>query len=384
MADTLEQMGQKIQEYKEKYAEYKKYFTSEESLGGTAITPFEQGCLTFINNAIISVESEIKKRKELLTKVTITDVKDHYSLLFKRINHFVDDKVDNTYIEWQKHIVSVGSCYAKAFDIFEKTVEAQDKYKADLANIAGSILSIAGIGTLSWLSTTGKLAAVLTKLSATQVNVVEDIAQGAWDKAVSYGATQWPSSMKKDFTGPLVFQNTFSLKILKGYQAVRTELLKHAGAAIACEAKMLEYQTAKTGNAKSEYEKFIKFEANVIAAIAAAKNWVTNTPPSIDTAELTKDLERGFWAGWIPRLKGYRTVRLPSVDEFGVSDPNGSMSYKVDTFDTWFSSDLKKRLTLLIPLEGIGVGKDGLWWVSENDVKLLISWANSFNPTQKF
>ncbi len=115
------------------------------------------------------------------------------------------------------------------------------------------------------------------------------------------------------------------------------------------------------------------FEANVILAIAAAKSWVANTPPTINAGELTKDFERGFWSKWIPRLKGYRTIRNPTVDEFGVSDPYGGVSYKIDTFDTWFSSDLKQRLTLLIPLEGIGIGKNGLWWVSEDDVKLLIS-----------
>lgn len=92
-----------------------------------------------------------------------------------------------------------------------------------------------------------------------------------------------------------------------------------------------------------------------------------------------KDFERGFWSKWIPRLKGYKTVRVPTRDKTG-----GSELTEVDTFDTWFSYDLKQRLTLLIPLEGIGIGKNGLWWVTEDDVKLLIAWANRFSPTQKF
>ncbi len=379
MPDTLKQVEQKIQEYKKKYTEYLQYFKTEESRGGTEITKMEQAVLYFIDTSLKKIELEIIRRRKLLKKVTITDVKDHYSLLLKRIDQFVLNDIDGVYFKWHEHILSVGNCYSTAFDSFQETVEAQDKYKADLAAIAGMILSIVGVGTLSWISNTGQLAKVLYKLSTIQQNVVEDIAQEAWDKGLGYIVGKWPIPMKNDFKSPLVFQNNFSLKVLKGYQTIRTELLKHAAATIVCEEKMLEHQTAKTGNAQNEYENYIRFEANVLKAIMEIKKWTTDIPPSINSEELTKEFERGFWAGWIPRLKGSKIVSQRIDTDSPIRE-----QYEIDTIDTWFSSDLKKRLNLLIDLEGIGVGKDGLRWVSENDVELLISWAKSFKPAQIF
>ena len=215
-------------------------------------------------------------------------------------------------------------------------------------------------------------------MTANQQNVFEDIAQGGWDKIVSYQAANWPATVKKDFSEPLVFQNKISKKALSGYQIVRTEVLKHAKATIECEAKMLELQTKKIGDAKKEFENYIKYEAGVGKIIASAKTWVAKTPPSINAAELTKDFERGFWAGWLPRLKNHTAGKL-------ITGPGG-VGYipETTTYDAWLDRELKDRLTLLIDLKSIGVGKNGLDWTSQNDVKLLIKWAKAFKPTQKF
>ena len=383
MADSLAKMEADLESCKDQFNHYKKFFTSPDSLGGTKLTGFEQGALSFIESAITKLEAKVKERKELLTKVTISDVKDHYSLLLKKINQFVLDDIDGVYLKWQSHILSVGTCYTNADTIFKKTVEAQNKYKADLANIVGSIISVAGIGTLSWLSTTGKLGKVLIKLTANQQNVFEDIAQGGWDKIVSYQAANWPATVKKDFSEPLVFQNKISKKALSGYQIVRTEVLKHAKATIECEAKMLELQTKKIGDAKKEFENYIKYEAGVGKIIASAKTWVAKIPPSINAAELTKDFERGFWAGWLPRLHTHQPARIEYSPDHGL----GTVPRKVpasDSYDSWLDNELKDRLTALIDLKGIGVGEGGLWWTSSNDVKLLIKWAKAFKPTQKF
>jgi len=51
----------------------------------------------------------------------------------------------------------------------------------------------------------------------------------------------------------------------------------------------------------------------------------------------------------------------------------------------WWTSEFTKKLTDLIDLEKIGVGERGLDnWVSENDAKCLVRWAESFKASIQF
>lgn len=380
MADTLKEMEDKLQAYKSHYLEYKQYYESEASMGGQVITVAEQGSLAFINSAITKLEEEIKNRRALLSTVKMEDVTDYYALLFKKITLFIFNTLDSTYLKWQEHIISSGNSYATAVSKHETTVKNLEKHKADVANIAGSILSVAGLGTLSWLSSADKLKVVLKGLSEVQENVLEDVAQGGWDKVVSYSAGQPNNSIKTSFDSPLVFQNTIALKALRAYQAARQEVLKQAGACVQMEEYVLNLQTRNTGNAKEEYEKFIKFESNALKAITQSNTWAQKLPAETGGSyytSLQEDLERALWAKWLPGLKSVSTY-----ESSGSNYSTGGTRTVVNYDSWWWTEELCKRLTELIDLEAVGVGKNGLDdWVSGRDVELLISWANSFKQT---
>jgi hypothetical protein len=379
MSDTLKEMEDKLQAYKLEYAEYKKYYESEDSWGGQAITSAEQATLTFIKNAIDKVESKTKERRAVHSTVKMEDVTGHYAVLFKKITLFIFNTLDSSYLKWQEHIISVGNSYATAVTRHETTVSNLEKHKANVANIAGSILSVAGLGTLSWLSSADKLKGVLKGLSEIQENVLEDVAQGGWDKVVSYSAAQPNNSIKTNFDSPLVFQNTIALKALRKYQAAREEILKHGGACVQMEEYVLNLQTRNTGNAKAEYEKFIKFESNALKAITESSNWAQSLPAQTSGSYYTSlqdDLECALWAKWVPGLKSITTVQS-SGSNYSTGESRTVVSY--DTW--WWTDELCKRLDDFIDLEAIGIGKDGLDWVSGEDVRLLISWGNSFKQT---
>lgn len=384
MADTLAQMEQRLQKYKTQYTDYHKYFSSVESWGGEAITFAEEQALNFIKASIAAMEGEIKRRKELLTKVTISDVKDHYALLHKKIMLFVEKNVDDTYLQWKAHLLSVGNCYKNAADIHEKTVTNLEKHKADVANIAGSIISVAGLGAFSWLSSTDKLLVILKGISKSQQNVIEDIVQGGWDKAISFGASKWYGQVKAGYDSPLVFQNTITKKVLLSYQALRQEILHHAGAALVCEEQMLNLQTNKTGSPKEEYEQFIAFESNVLQVLTKSNVWVLDTPPNTGSSyyqDLTDDFERGFWAKWLPGLRSVKTYAQPATND-ATRYGKGDYVKKTEYDSWWWTTELCNRLTNLIDLKKIGVGENGLdSWVSGTDVKLLIAWAETFEQT---
>lgn len=380
MSDTLKEMEDKLQSYKLKYKEYKTYYESEESRGGQVITTLEQASLAFIDNAINVIEGKMKERRALHSTVKMEDVTDHYSLLFKKITLFIFQTLDSTYLKWQEHIISSGNCYATAVNRHETTVNNLEKHKANIANIAGSILSVAGLGTLSWLSSADKLQGVLKGLSEVQENILEDVAQGSWDKVVSYSASQPNNSIQTSFDSPLVFQNTIALKALRAYQAAREEILKQAGACIQMEEYVLGLQTRNAGSAKAEYEKYIMFESSVIKAIEKSSSWAQSLPAETSGSyytSLKEDLERALWAGWMPSLKIVTTVQS-SGSNYSTGESHTSVSY--DSW--WWTDELCKRLTDLIDLDAIGVGKNGLDdWVSGKDVQLLISWAHSFEQT---
>lgn len=385
MSDTLDEMKKRLKKHQATLAEMKKEATSINSLGGKTIVKLEEYRMAMVEHTIQALANKIKERERLLSTVDMQDVINHYDSLYKRVNNQINTAND-TYTTWRVHIYNVGTYYNSAFSTFENTVNAQNKYKADLANIAASITSIVGMGTLSWLSTSGKLAAALSKinLNKEQANIMEDIAQGITDKVVSFAVPKLVEDTKIDLSGPLEFQNKISLKALKSFKAIYFELLRALESVTLCREAIVLMQTKKIGDAKKQFENFIKFEAGIGNALAKTKGWINEQPPSINAKALTDEFERTFWAGWIPRLKNEKTRIHTGHDEFGVEDPNYGETYTTVSFDTWFSSALKNRLYALIDMQSIGIGKGGLQWVSTNDVKLLITWANKFEFSLNF
>jgi len=382
-------MELQIQFFKKKYAEFENYFTSKDSFDGTNINKVEQITLDYIKVGISKIEAEIVERKQLLSNIDMQGVYNKYDLLLDTINSTWKG-VELTHKKWKNHIFSVGTCYAKAFETFEDTVKAQNQYKQDLANLTAAIISLMGVGTLSWISTSAILVEKFGKKIDDLFNIAEDVVQSFQDKAVTYAASKVGSVDKISLDGPLVFQNSISKKALAECTEILTKILICEGTVMECKKMIDSLRDQGIGSkhgsedAKIQYEHFIKVESAIVNCLMVAGKWIKKLPEPINTKELTKDFERGFWSKWLPRLKGTKTVKSPSRDEFGIRDPN-PVSYKVATYDDSFSSELSNRLTVLINLTAIGVGKNGLDnWVSDNDVILLIKWANGFKSTQNF
>lgn len=389
MSDTLEKMKEQLLAAEADYQLLKKHYTSVESLGGVVITALEKENLGYIKDAIRKLKADIKKREELLSRIDLQGVFMEYDNLLDRVNSFYK-QVNQTYKIWRNHIYSVGTCYSNAYDNYKDTVAKQKKYKDDLANIAGSIISVAGVGTLSWLSTTGKIVKLLGNRYKDAVNIGEDVAQGLWDKTVSFAAGKMSSVQKIDLKGPIVFQNTISKKALEGCLGVLNTVLKCEGIVIECKVRISKLRQGSGGTikgspaAKKQYENFLKVQDSIAKTMEPVMTWIKKMPPKINAKELQDDLERGFWAKWLPKLHKHTPAHYKKSYDHGL----GTVPYKVeasDSYDAWMSTALANRLTALVDLPGIGVGKNGLdYWVSQNDVKLLVGWARSFKSTQKF
>lgn len=73
-----------------------------------------------------------------------------------------------------KHILNF--TYTIIMHLNYKTLDAPKQHKANIANITASVLSIATLGTLSWLGEASKLANTLTKLNLSkQKAIIKDI-----------------------------------------------------------------------------------------------------------------------------------------------------------------------------------------------------------------
>lgn len=383
MSDTLIEMKKTLKERKATLADMKKEATDINSLGGKDVVALESLRIAFVEGTIKALADEITQREKDQSTCTMQGVINLYDGLLIRIRKSIDD-ADRAFTTWQIHILNVGTYYNHAFTTFEDTVKAQEKYDADLANIAASVLSIGGMGVLSWLSTTKILANTITNISANQANILEDVAQGLTDKIVSFSVPKVVDNIQIKPSGPLEFQNKITLKATKSYKAVAFELHKAFKTVSLCREAIVLLEIRKTGNVKEQYENYIRLEDNIGDILVKTNKWSTTSPPVIEETALTNEFERAFWAGWIPRLKNEKTRTHTGRDEFGVADPNYGETYNEVSFDTWFSSTLKNRLYALIDMKSIGVGDGGLGWVSVADVKLLIAWANKFTFTQTF
>ena len=280
-------------------------------------------------------------------------------------------------------VLNAGSAFSLAYELFTKTVEAQSNYKKDLANIAASIISIAGAGTLAWVSSAGIITANFARFSAAinkQItNTAEDVMQVALDKGVSYVVPKMPSTAQPTAGLPDVFQNDLNRKILANYQEIRGIVAKQGQVLTALHKTMAELKIEGKGNVQAEYKRYISVKASLETAYEEVRNYVTKGPKPVNQDALAKELERDMWSQWLPSLKGFRSA-VPARDEFGVRDPNAS--YKVPTFETWFCRELKNRLINLKITNESRAEID--YWTSTEDSKKLVAWANSHTIPQRF
>jgi len=393
MDEILKELKEGLAEHEEALNNFIRLAKEPDSWGGTEINWFEELAINNAKGLIEAIKQEIKDREAVLadrkrTEATITmqGVVNHYGLLYDKTVEYIMEQVDNTYLKWQDHILTAGSCYANASKTFNDTVEAQNQYKQALVDITGSVISVIGLGALSWLSTSLQAMKSLEKVSDKLINATEDMVQGGWDKVVGHAAGAVPSKVAHSNKLPTEFQNEITQKALNRYLKNRNIVLSYGKKVLHYNTVVVDLEAKKIGNAKEEYRTYNRIEDQFEHVKLACNEWVNTKPSEINETLLTEDFERCFWAGWLPRLQYTSKKTVPYVDEFGVRDPMGGtvISTSIEYSDS-FSGALSSRLTHLIDLVAIGVGKNGLDYnVSDNDVKLLIAWAHKFQPSQKF
>jgi len=154
MPDNIPKMEAELKEYLKRYDKAKSLFYVSDSENGVNLSPREQEVLNEIACSIELLEQEIDRRKKyqqfLLKSVDMQDVINYYGILVENLNLFIGKEVDSTYLIWQVHIENVASSYTKAVSSHSNIVANLKKHQDDVANIGGSILSVAGMGLLSW------------------------------------------------------------------------------------------------------------------------------------------------------------------------------------------------------------------------------------------
>ena len=387
MSDKLKDLEEKLGKYKHEYDTILKYITSIASECGEDITECEQEQLDGIASLIEEVDTEINRRKELLSgATTMAKVRAAYGITNSKFDVLFKE-VRLTYSIWHQHILEVGKAYTLAYGDHAKIVKEQEKHETNINNIGNSILSLAGMGLFSWISDMGLLVKHVKSLSTGAADVLEDVAQGTWDKAVSLGAIKVDESFSGDIgSAPLVFQNEFHSKSLAGYIEVQRILLKVSKECVSSASAIHNMNMRGEGNPKEEYDIYLAYEASVKKVISSIEKWMNHQPPSTDYVELRKDFERQFWAKWLPGLHQH----FPARQEYSADHGLGTVPRKIpasDSYDNWWlSRSLKNRLTTLIELERTCMqDSDGLrHWVSENDIKCLVEWAKDFHIEEKF
>lgn len=331
-----------------------------------------------------ALQTHTQREREQGGNCSLQIVHNEYDGLYKILDQFLDEKIDTHYLLWQKHILNVGTCYAEAYRMFNHTVTEQDKYVANINSIAASVISVMGLGTMSWLSTLSQTTIIASKFSESTINIAEDIAQGTWDKAVSYAKTKNTSSKvsKDDFAKlPTAFQNQISTKALNYYLDLRQDIIKQKGIALLGQQKILEYQKNGGAKCKIEHEKFKKLEEKSISLTKKIETKLLNkVPPKLNAQELQDEFERRMWAAWLPNLKSYTTLTVRHywpAPEGSNAPPHGS-KIKIPKFDTWLDKTLKNRLRKL------GIEKASgstLTWTDNSDSMKLVTWAQKYQTS---
>ncbi len=91
---------------------------------------------------------------------------------------------------------------------------------------------------------------------------------------------------------------------------------------------------------------------------------------------LAQEMEKTLWATWCLGLEAEVTRRIPSVDEFGVRDPNGG-SFQTTEFSDAGGDVLSRMQQLQIKINGVPI-KDYVGWIeTDSDVQKTIQWAKN-------
>lgn len=92
-------------------------------------------------------------------------------------------------------------------------------------------------------------------------------------------------------------------------------------------------------------------------------------------AAISKELERGMWKMWIPRL--HRIVEdSPPVDDITGHPLPGVRQRYTDVYDKPGTA-VEERLNVLGITKESSVSDFG-WWTSSSEVSLIVKWANSY------
>ena len=288
----------------------------------------------------------------------------------KAINNLnmLEREYEIRFIKWRIAARNVGSAYDKAADLHAKALGDRDKVIAQRQAIMFAVLTAATAGSLSWLSTVGQAAQAakaakagkeLSKSKELFINVLEDTVQAGTGEAIDVAQLHIMDPSTPVSQNPLVYQNDM-LNYLDQLLIKVKEYVQQV-------VKKLEDQTMVVWDTfDPEKQKKIYFEKLGGSKLAQ----VPNLP---NVASMQKELERAMWAKWLPSLKRIEKQWRGGMHTGGYRD---TTVYDDPT------SPVEDRLDKLGISKESGVGKLRGSWTWEDEVKKLISWANSYKqPT---
>ena len=267
-----------------------------------------------------------------------------------RLGQFQDEVLARAE-SWQIAARNVGSAYATAAKMHTDALAAQDKIEALKTQILFSVLTVATSGSLSWLSSGLAMAEKFPERLAL-IEAVEDAAQAGVGEVFSAVSpmifTQQNKAVNID---PQVFQNErenavseAKIKVLERFGRIKSQW------AAAPLETWDDYSEAKQ---LAEHNDWLKKADNL-----AGKDDL----PSI--AVMADELERGFWAAWMPGLKS----RIRVGNRFGTQEEDAYASV---------GSAIEERLSKVDILKLANVEIHWYQSAGTEDTKLL-AWAQGY------
>lgn len=377
----LAELEKELAEVKKRYIRLEGYFTAVQSLGGVAITTKEQALLDLSAKKITILEEKIIILHQEMENVNFDNVKDKYQGLINFTNTTFE-KVQENHEIWMSYIYTVGLDYSAAYESFKSIQDAQSMYEADVATIATSVFSIVGLGGMSWITDSGYLAKKLGDSYAKYENTIqigEDVLQTSFDKFMGIAATKFPKSVKSKMDTPFAFQNEVLLNAFSSLLPIMKAIIKFQSAFNSRRNDLLKMSMQPGGReggtdlAKKEYSKYLEDCSMVTKAFKEILKWINTKPDDPMTREVrTDEFKRIFWKEWLPTLETAYTN-------------NGVVLDEVCHSNWWLSSKLLTEIDRLLDLKKLGIGENGLdYWVTDNDVRLLVLWARNYQTTLKF
>jgi hypothetical protein len=387
MPDTLAELQKNLAKAKQRYKEIKESLLVLKAWGEDKVLKEEEVLMKEIGKSINELEKSIIEHKRILANADFQDTINGYD----RLKAFIDKKfkqIQNTHIAWMEHICAVGLDYSAAYESFNGIMKAQSKYEADMVAIGKSIISLASMGTATWLLSSSKLLTTLVdtfEKNKAGLKVAEDIVKNS----LTYALGKLPKSAGSTIKTPFAFKDEILLEALGNLRPILEVVLKYEGIVMACQESVtkLRVESSRKGRgtnlAKEEYEKYLEVSNMITKAFAEVQVWIDKMPESTHTGtDRVDEFKRMFWQEWLPTLE---TV-TPGKQYIGGNYSDGvSTSPTVDYSDWGLSKELKQEISRLLDLKKLGIGENGLdYWASDNDVRLLVVWARSYKSSLKF